>query len=151
LSSRGFVPPFGQHHDAFQQLCDGARWLTVGGEDKLLPGAVVNDLLQKKLAAIEEKEGRKPGGRTRKRLKDDLVTELLPRAFVRPVRSDALLDGTLGVIAVDTSSRKTGRESVVSRSPSRAGQLPGAAAERRSRAARHPHRLDRRRCRCPTA
>ncbi|TLX22765.1 recombination-associated protein RdgC [Thermomonas fusca] len=123
LSSRGFVPPLGQHHDAFQHLCDGARWLTVGGEDKLLPGAVVNDLLQKKLAAIEEKEGRKPGGRTRKRLKDELITELLPRAFVRPVRSDALLDSQLGVIAVDTSSRKSA-ESVVSEVRRALGSFP---------------------------
>ena len=123
LSSRGFVAPMGQHHDGFQHLCDGARWLTVGGEDKLLPGAVVNDLLQKKLAAIEEKEGRKPGGRTRKRLKDELVTELLPRAFVRPVRSDALLDTTLGVIAIDTSSRKNA-ESVVSEIRRALGSFP---------------------------
>ena len=123
LSSRGFVPPLGQHHDGFQHLCDGARWLTVGGEDKLLPGAVVNDLLQKKLALIEEQEGRKPGGRTRKRLKEELITELLPRAFVRPVRSDALLDGQLGVIAVDTSSRKSA-ESVVSEVRRALGSFP---------------------------
>ncbi len=123
LSSRGFIAPMGQHHDAFQHPCDGARWLTVGGEDKLLPGAVVNDLLQKKLAAIEEKEGRKPGGRTRKRLKDELITELLPRAFVRPVRSDALLDSQLGVIAVDTSSRKSA-ESVVSEVRRALGSFP---------------------------
>ena len=123
LSSRGFVAPMGQHHDGFQHLCDGARWLTVGGEDKLLPSSVVNDLLQKKLAALEEKEGRKPGGRTRKRLKDELVTELLPRAFVRPVRSDALLDTTLGVIAVDTSSRKNA-EAVVSEVRHALGSFP---------------------------
>ncbi|MFN3311338.1 MAG: recombination-associated protein RdgC [Thermomonas sp.] len=123
LSSRGFVPPMGQHHDGFQHPCDGAHWLTVGGEDKLLPGAVVNDLLQKKLAAIEEKEGRKPGGRTRKRLKDELIAELLPRAFVRPVRTDALLDGTLGVIAIDTSSRKVA-ETVVSEVRRALGSFP---------------------------
>ena len=123
LSSRGFVPPFGQHGDALSHGLHDALWLTVGGEDKLLPGAVVNDLLQKKLAAIEEKEGRKPGGRTRKRLKDELVTELLPRAFVRPVRSDALLDTTLGVIAIDTSSRKNA-ESVVSEIRRALGSFP---------------------------
>ena len=123
LSSRGFVPPFGQHGDALSHGIHDALWLTVGGEDKLLPGAVVNDLLQKKLAAIEEKEGRKPGGRTRKRLKDELVTELLPRAFVRPVRSDALLDTTLGVIAIDTSSRKNA-ESVVSEIRRALGSFP---------------------------
>lgn len=123
LSSRGFIPPFGQHGDAFRQTCEDALWLTVGGEDKLLPGAVVNDLLQKKLASIEEKEGRKPGGRTRKRLKDELITELLPRAFVRPVRTDALIDTQTGVIAVDTSSRKSA-ESVVSEVRRALGSFP---------------------------
>src|SRR5690606_11421010 len=123
LSSRGFVPPFGQHGEAFSHGIDESLWLTVGGEDKLLPGAVVNDLLQKKLAAIEEKEGRRPGGRTRKRIKDELVTELLPRAFVRPVRCDALVDTRLGVIAVDTSSRKNA-ESVVSEVRRALGSFP---------------------------
>ena len=123
LSSRGFVPPFGQHGDGLSHSIGESLWLTVGGEDKLLPGAVVNDLLQKKLAALEEKEGRRPGGRTRKRLKDELITELLPRAFVRPVRSDALLDTTLGVIAVDTSSRKNA-ESVVSEVRRALGSFP---------------------------
>lgn len=123
LSSRGFVAPFGQHGDALSHGLHDALWLTVGGEDKLLPGAVVNDMLQKKLAAVEEKEGRKPGGRTRKRLKDELITELLPRAFVRPVRSDALLDTSLGVVAVDTSSRKNA-ESVVSEIRRALGSFP---------------------------
>lgn len=123
LSSRGFVAPMGQHHEGLEHAIDGTYWLTVGGEDKLLPGAVVNDLLQKKLAAIEEKEGRRPGGRTRKRLKEDLVAELLPRAFVRPVRSDALLDTKLGVIVVDTSSRKNA-EAVVSEVRRALGSFP---------------------------
>ena len=123
LSSRGFVPPFGNHGEALSHSIGDALWLTIGGEDKLLPGAVVNDLLQKKLAAIEEKEGRKPGGRTRKRIKDELITELLPRAFVRPVRTDALVDTQLGVIAIDTSSRKNA-EGVVSEVRHALGSFP---------------------------
>ncbi|MEO6154687.1 MAG: recombination-associated protein RdgC [Thermomonas sp.] len=123
LTSRGFIAPMGQHHESLDHSIDGTHWLTVGGEDKLLPGAVVNDLLQKKLVAIEEKEGRRPGGRTRKRLKEDLVAELLPRAFVRPVRTDALLDTKLGVIVVDTSSRKNA-EAVVSEVRRALGSFP---------------------------
>lgn len=123
LSSRGFVPPFGHHGGSLSHSIGNAIWLTVGGEDKLLPGAVVNDLLAKRLAEIEQKEGRKPGGRTRKRIKDELITELLPRAFVRPVRTDALIDTTLGVIAVDTSSRKSA-ESVVSEIRRALGSFP---------------------------
>ena len=112
LSSRGFVPPFGPDAEAYSHRVGDALWLSVGGEDKLLPAAVVNDLLGKKLAAIEEQEGRKPGGRARRRLKEDLVAELLPRAFVRPSRTEVMLDLGNGLCIVDTSSRKTAEAAV---------------------------------------
>lgn len=123
LSSRGFVSPFGRHAEALSHRIDDAIWLTVGGEDKLLPSAVVNDLLGKKLADIEDKEGRKLGGRARKRLKEDLVHELLPRAFVRPSRTDAMLDLEHGLCVVDTSSRKNA-ETVVSEIRHALGSFP---------------------------
>jgi recombination associated protein RdgC len=123
LSSRGFVSPFGRNDTELSHRVGDAIWVTVGGEDKLLPSAVVNDLLGKKLAEIEHKEGRKPGGRTRKRIKEDLVHELLPRAFVRPVRSDAMLDLEHGFIAVDSSSRKSA-EAVVSEIRGAMGSFP---------------------------
>ena len=106
LSSRGFIPPFGRASEALSHQVGNAIWISVGSEEKLLPGAVVNDMLQKRLLDLEQKEGRRPGGRARKRLKEDLVHELLPRAFVRPGRTDAILDLAHGVLAVDTSSRK---------------------------------------------
>lgn len=123
LSSRGFVSPFGRDAEALSHRIDDAIWLTVGGEDKLLPAAVVNDMLGKKLAAIEEKEGRKLGGRARKQLKEDLVHELLPRAFVRPSRTDAMLDLEHGLCVVDTSSRKNA-ETVVSEIRHALGSFP---------------------------
>lgn len=113
LSSRGFVPPIppkgdaeGEGEVALSHRVGDAIWLSVGSEERLLPSSVVNDMLQKKLAEMERKEGRRPGGRTRKRLKEDLVHELLPRAFVRPGRIDAIIDLEHGICVVDTSSRK---------------------------------------------
>jgi recombination associated protein RdgC len=123
MSSRGFVSPFGREGEALSHRIGDAIWVTVGGEDRLLPSAVVNDLLAKKLAEMEEKQGRKPGGRMRKQMKDDLVHELLPRAFVRPSRTDALIDLKHGVCAVDTSSRKSG-EAVVSEIRHAMGSFP---------------------------
>ncbi|MFZ5637865.1 MAG: recombination-associated protein RdgC [Pseudomonadota bacterium] len=123
LSSRGFVSPFGRGEEALSHRIGDAIWLTAGSEDKILPGSVVNDLLQKKLQEIEDKEGRKLGGRARKRLKEDLVHELLPRAFVKPGRTDAMLDLGHGFIAVDTSSRKSA-EAVVSDVRSALGSFP---------------------------
>lgn len=105
-SSRGFVSPFGRDEPAMSHRIGDCIWLTVGGEDKVLPSSVVNDALTKKIAEIEGKEGRKLGGRARKRLKEELVHSLLTRAFVRPMRLNASLDLKQGVVAVDTSSRK---------------------------------------------
>lgn len=118
LSTRGFVSPLGRG-DAENPLSIGpfpnlaAIMITAGSEEKILPAAVVNDQLQKKLAEIEKNEGRKLGGRARKRLKEDIIHELLPRAFVKPGRCDALIDLNRGVIVIDTSSRKIA-EAIVS-------------------------------------
>ena len=129
MSSRGFISPFGRSENAgedgeqLSHRIGDSLWLTVGGEDKILPGAVVNDLLARKIAEMEEKEGRKPGGRMRKQMKDDLLHELLPRAFVKPSRTDALLDLEHGFVAVDTSSKKTG-ENVISQIRGALGSFP---------------------------
>ena len=105
--SRGFVSPFGRDQPALSHRVGPALWLTLGGEDRLLPSAVINDEVQRKLAQVEQREGRKLGGRARKRLKEDVVHELLPRAFVRPSRLNASIDLAQGVLAIDTSSRKS--------------------------------------------
>ncbi|TAA25625.1 MULTISPECIES: recombination-associated protein RdgC [Pseudoxanthomonas] len=123
MNSRGFINPFGRSEEVATHRADDAIWVSVGGEDKLLPGAVVNDLLARKLDEIEAKEGRRPGGKTRKRLKDDLLHELLPRAFVKPSRTDALIDARSGFIAVDASSRKSA-ENVVSELRGVMGSFP---------------------------
>lgn len=123
LMSRGFISPFGRDGATMSHRVGDAIWITLGGEDRLLPSAVVNDQLGRKLAEIEEKEGRRLGGRARKRLKEDIVLELLPRAFVRPVRCSATLDLEHGFIAVDTSSRKTA-ENLVSELRHALGSFP---------------------------
>lgn len=108
LSSRGFISPLGSdgevyaHHSANRNCI----WLSVGGEDRILPGAVVDRMLAAKLREIERAEGRKPGGSTRKRIKDEIITDLLPKAFIKPSRLDGYLDLGRGLLVVDTASRK---------------------------------------------
>lgn len=114
LSSRGFVSPFGRGEDALSHRIGDCVLLTLGGEDKLLPSAVVNEALATKLDALREREGRSAGGRERKRLKDEVLTDLLPRAFARPMRVNGYLDIGLGWLVVDTASRKTAESFVTS-------------------------------------
>jgi recombination associated protein RdgC len=123
LSNRGFVPPMDRASETLTHRVDDAIWLTVGGENRMLPTAVVNAELEKRLAAVEAREGRQPGGRARKRMKEDLVAELLPRAFVKPSRTDAMLDRARGLCVVDTASRKAA-ESVASEIRHAVGSFP---------------------------
>lgn len=123
LSTQGFISPFGRNSEGLHYELDGVYWLSVGREVKDLPGSAVNARLQAKLDEIEQKEGRRPGGRTRKRLKDEIVTDMLPHAFMKPARIDAILDTRTGLLAVDTSSRKTA-ESVVSEVRRALGSFP---------------------------
>lgn len=108
LFTRGFVPPVGRGDgEALTRSVKQCTLLTVGSEDKLLPSQVVNEELQRKVRKIAEEEDRKVGGRERKRLKEDLLLELLPRAFVRQSRLSAYVDKAGGWLVLDTSSRKS--------------------------------------------
>ncbi|HET6430678.1 recombination-associated protein RdgC [Dyella sp.] len=113
MFTKGFVPPVGRGEEAaLTHVVKHCTMVTVGGEDKLLPAAVINDELQRKVQKIAEEEGRKVGGRERKRIKEDLLTELLPRAFVRTSRMSSYVDRKNGWLVLDTSSRKSAENSL---------------------------------------
>lgn len=107
MASRGFIPPMGRTTEELAVEHDGAFWLAVGTNERLLPPSVVNDAVAAKLESIEQAEGRRPGGRERKRIKDDLLHEMMPRAFVKSARTDMFLDDWHGFLLVDTATRKT--------------------------------------------
>lgn len=106
LASTGFIPPHGNDSTTLLHKHEGALWLTVGSEQKILPGPVVNAELAKRIEQFEKAQGRTPGSKLRKQMKDDLLQELLPRAMVKPLRLDTFIDTRLGLVAVNTSSRK---------------------------------------------
>ncbi len=123
LASVGFISPYGRDEQQLVHDLEDKRWISCGSEERILPAAVVNELLRKKVLEIEEREGYAPGAKARKRLKDDLIHELLPQAFVKPGRTDAYLDLGRGLICVDTSSRRRG-EQVVSEMRRALGSFP---------------------------
>ena len=123
ICSRGFVSPYGHGSDLLVQRIDNVAGICVASETRLLPPAVIASELQRRCDAIEQQDGRSPGPRQRKHLKDDVVTEFLPRAFVQPGRTDAYFDFGRRIIVVDSSSRKAA-ETVVSEVRHAAGTFP---------------------------
>jgi recombination associated protein RdgC len=112
MSTQGFVSPFGREAEELVHRIGPFTLVAVGSENKLLPSSVVNDELSAKIAEITEKEGRRIGARERKRLKEDVLTTLLPRAFVRSSRLFAYLDEETGWMVIDSASRKAAEEAV---------------------------------------
>ncbi len=112
LSTRGFVSPYGGDETQLSVMIDGRVLIALGGEDKLLPAACVNKALAERLQVIRDREGRNTSGRERKRLKDEVLTDLLPRALSRPLRTYAWLDLARGWLVVDTPSRRRAEEVV---------------------------------------
>lgn len=123
LATRGFVSPFGPGHDALSRRIGDRILLTLGGHDKIMPAAVLNHELIKKIDALRQREGRNPGAKERKRLRDEVIMDLLPRAFSRPSMTAAYIDLAKGWLVVDTSSRKVA-DAVVSAIREALGSFP---------------------------
>jgi len=108
LSSYGWVSPLDKVSNKTNQMMIHASkdfvLLSAKEEQKLLPAAVINELLQEKIADIEEKEGFKPGKKQRDQLKEELVIDLLPRAFSRFYQNFAYIDRVNQLLIVDAAS-----------------------------------------------
>ena len=112
MATRGFVSPYGRSSEELVHRIGAFALLSIGSEDKLLPSSVIGEALATKIAEVNEKEGRRIGARERKRLKEQVITELLPRAFIRPSRLSAYLDADTGWLVIDTASRKAAEDAV---------------------------------------
>lgn len=112
LSTQGFISPFGRNQDLLAHGVGSHTLLSFGTESRLLPSQVVNDALAEKLDRLEAERGRRPGGKERQRLKDEVLADLMPRAFIKASRTDLWLDHSTGWLAVDTGSRKSAENAV---------------------------------------
>jgi recombination associated protein RdgC len=112
LATRGFVSPYGREGEELLHQAGAFSLLSIGSEERLLPAVVVAEELADRIDRVAEKEGRRPGARERKRLKEEVISELLPRAFIRPSRCAAYLDAPAGWFVVDTASRKVAEDAV---------------------------------------
>ena len=71
-----------------------------------MPAAVIREAVDERVADIEEKEFRQVRNAERKRLRDEIEFEMLPRAFTRSNRTYAYIAEQDGFLVVDASSPK---------------------------------------------
>lgn len=98
----GWDRPLGREGESLTHAAGGCVLVCARQEERVLPAAVVRDELEARLAEVEERDGRPVRGRERRQMREDLVHELLPRAFTRSRRVFAYIEPRAGWVVVDT-------------------------------------------------
>lgn len=124
LSTYGFIAPIGKgEHAPLAHASYGYILIATRKVERNLPGSVVRDALKAKVDQIEADQLRKVYKKERDQFKDDIVQELLPRAFLRSKATFAAIDPERGLIFVDTSSARAA-EDLLSTLREAMGSLP---------------------------
>ena len=107
--SRGWVAPWGDDEVLLRPVAH--HWLiALGVESRLLPMSVVRQEAGARAADIAERQGYKPGRKQMRELCEQIIQELLPRAFVRRRRAYAWIDPVGGWLGVDAASAARAEE-----------------------------------------
>ena len=104
--SLGWTSPAGNTTEQLIHASNGFMMLCLKKEEKVIPAAVIHEMLQEKIAEKEEQEARRLSKKERSTIKDELIFELLPRAFSFSKKTYAYIDPKGGWMVVDAASAK---------------------------------------------
>ncbi|MFK0572137.1 recombination-associated protein RdgC [Endozoicomonas sp.] len=110
MSTYGWVPPLGKHGDLLTHAASGFVMITARKEEKILPASVIREAVEERAEQIEQEQDRQVFSKEKKALKDDVLMELLPKAFTRCQNTFAYIDSANGWLVVDASSFKKAEE-----------------------------------------
>ncbi|MGR8980962.1 MAG: recombination-associated protein RdgC [Gammaproteobacteria bacterium] len=109
-TSFGWTAPLGKNSEQLVHSSNGFMMLCGKKEEKVLPSAVINELVQEKYSDAEAQQGRKLSKKERANIKDELIFELLPKAFSFSRKTFAYIDPKGSWLIVDAGSAKTAED-----------------------------------------
>ncbi len=95
ISSSGFCPIVDER---FAYGVGDAFVFCLKTEEKIIPAAAVNEIVERKAAIIENAESRKLGRKERQSIKDDVFIELIPKALTKSLKTFGYICGTTVII-----------------------------------------------------
>ncbi|MCO4798227.1 MAG: recombination-associated protein RdgC [Colwelliaceae bacterium] len=105
MSHFGWVNALGKNGSSAVHSVNGNHLLCARKEEKILPAPVIKDMVEKKVAQLQEEQSRGATKKEKEQFKEDIIFELLPRAFSRISDTHAYINPEHNIIVINTSSR----------------------------------------------
>lgn len=105
MSHFGWVNALGKHGQSTVHSVNGNYLLCARKEEKILPAPVIKDMVEEKIALLEAEQSRSATKKEKEQFKEDIIFELLPRAFSRVTDTHAYINPEHNIIVINTSSR----------------------------------------------
>jgi len=105
LAHVGWVNALGKHGNSTVHAANGNFLLCARKEEKMLPAAVIKDLIEEKMTLLEQEQGRKATKKEKEQFKEDITFELLPRAFSKITDTHGYISPENNIIVINSSSR----------------------------------------------
>jgi len=110
MSSMGWASPLGRDSESLVESINHCLVFAARKEDKILPASVVREFVNEKVEEIETQQMRKVRKREKDEIREEVLLDLVPRAFTRSIYLYAYIDVTNGWLMVDTPSQKKAEE-----------------------------------------
>ena len=123
FSRIGWISPMGRDSEMLTHTASGFTMLCVRKQEKILPPAAINELVDEKVTEFESEQARPIYRKEKRTMKEDVVHTLLPRALTRSALTYAYIDSKQKLLVVDTAS-STKAEELMDHLRASLGSLP---------------------------
>ncbi|MCG6897444.1 MAG: recombination-associated protein RdgC [Thiocapsa sp.] len=111
-AATGWSPPLGEGTSGLVHSVSGCLLMCARKQERLLPSAAVAEALEERVSELESEEARDVGRAERRRLREQIMGEMLPRAFPRSRRTLLYVDTQAGWLVVDAASDRQAEDVV---------------------------------------
>lgn len=110
LQRYGWVSPLGRSGKQLAHTATQRTIVCAKRQEKIIPGAAVNEALENKVYEINEDEGRSVGRKERQDLKDELIFSMMPHALTRSSLEFGYVSRKEKLIYINAGSSKKAEE-----------------------------------------